>query len=567
MQGIGIVDHSQTTIEEMLKRTDTRYVVPYFQREYSWTRDDWVDFFEDLEKVQNSNNKQHFFGFMALQHHDKLINIIEGQQRIATVTILIAVVRDILKENRFDNWSEIEKEYIKTSDTLSESLEIRHKLELSDINKAFFRDFVQASEVPSKKISNAKPQRLNLSDRLIFECYKYFHDKLIEKTKIFNREELLKYLLQIIAIPLRRFTVFTIDVEDEIAAYNIFQTLNDRGLDLALADLLKVHLFTLFDSYSLQEAKDRWDEIRAILSQIKLHTFLRHYWLSQYGVVQEKDLLREFQIRLRTDSDASEFLKELRVESEIYEALVNPTVDYWADAEIVELLNNLKIISALMPLPILLAGAVKFDRTKFKRLISDLISFLIRYVTIGERDNKTLERLMSNIAIQIKKDTYTRPAEIRAALMNEYVDDDSFQSQFATNQIKVTKVAKYILQEIEGFISGRKEKFDRTITVEHILPKNPDSDCKKYIEDNEIDKDSLVNRIGNMTLLLGKVNSSKAKNKVFSRKRDEVFSKEDQTKLEINKPLAQISSWTETDITTRQEWLAEKAVKIWRLNN
>lgn len=565
MQGIGIVNHKQTTIEEMLNQTDTRYSVPYFQREYSWTKDDWIDFFEDIEKTQESNN-YHFFGFMALQKQSPYINIIEGQQRIATVLILVSVVRDIFKEKRFESWSKIEEEYLKTSDTLSESAAIDYKLELSEINKSFFRDFIQESNNPDEKLSRFKLATLDLSNRLIYNCYKFFYDKLTEKLKKLNEEERNKYLLQIIRIPLRRFIVFTIDVEDEIAAYNIFQTLNDRGLDLGTADLLKIHLFNKSGTALLQEAKDRWDEIRNLLSQIKLNTFLRHYWLSHYAVVQEKDLLREFQKEIKTDSDAYSFLKELRIEAEIYEALVNPRVDYWVDEEIVELLNNLKIISALMPLPILLAGNVKLQSSDFKRLIKTLISFLIRYVTIGERDNKTLEKLLSDISINLRRGEITRLSEIRKLLMAEYVDDKTFEQQFIKNEMKATKVAKYVLQEIEQEVAGKREKFDKTISVEHILPKNPDDECQKYIEDNSIDKDAVVHRIGNMTLLLGKVNSNKAKNKIFNKKRDEVFAKEDQTILEINKPLASITSWTEFDIEGRQKWFAEKAVKIWKLH-
>lgn len=174
-----------------------------------------------------------------------------------------------------------------------------------------------------------------------------------------------------------------------------------------MADLLKVHLFKLFGSGSWKVAKDRWDEIREILSQVKLNTFLRHYWLSTYDVVQEKDLLREFQIKITTITSADDFLKELRMEAENYEAIINPTIDFWNEIETIELLLDLKLLSAQMPLPLLMAGEKVLDRKDFKRLVKIVISFIMRYVTIGERDNKPLEKLLSDIAIGLRNKSLT----------------------------------------------------------------------------------------------------------------------------------------------------------------
>ncbi len=108
MVDIGITDHGKTTLGQLFKQ-DTRYVVPFFQREYSWTKDDWSDLLEDVIATQNSE-RGHFFGFMAFQKHDNYVAIIEGQQRISTVTVLIALVRDILAwfnmgQNQLDKFS------------------------------------------------------------------------------------------------------------------------------------------------------------------------------------------------------------------------------------------------------------------------------------------------------------------------------------------------------------------------------------------------------------------------------------------------------------------------------
>jgi uncharacterized membrane protein len=151
----------------------------------------------------------------------------------------------------------------------------------------------------------------------------------------------------------------------------------------------------------------------------------------------------------------------------------------------------------------------------------------------------------------------------KSALRKEYVDDKTFEQLFITNEIKQNNIAKFILEEIEKSIGGEKEKINSKITVEHILPKKPDQECEDYLKQKKIEKEKLVYRIGNLTLLLGPANN-KAKNQIYSYKRDHVFSKPEQTSLEINKSLATITEWTEEDIENRQKWMAKETVNIWR---
>jgi uncharacterized protein with ParB-like and HNH nuclease domain len=494
---------------------------------------------------------------MAFQRESNIISIIEGQQRISTSTILVAVVRDLLKKMRYEKWQTIENSYIKAEDELSEDSLGTYKLELSAINKSFFREFIQDPGEPSAKLANWKRQTLNLSNRQIYDCYQYFLFQLELKTKGFNDKEQRIYLLDIINAVLRKFVIFSIDVESEIAAYNIFQTLNDRGLDLALADLLKVHLFHLAGKESWEAAKERWDEIRETLSQIRINTFLRHYWLSTQKVVQESELLREFQERYKSKKDAFDLLDDLKAEGEIYEA------NFWGDKEIVSRLNELKLLSASMPLPLLMSGYQVFKINEFSSFLNVCINFIFRYVTIAERDNKVLEKLLSDISIAIRANEIKTVSEVKRRLQKEYIDDKTFEQLFSKNEIKTEKVAKYILEKIETYLSGEQEKFSPKITVEHILPKNPDEEWEPYLRANQMETASYVYRIGNLTLLLDAPNR-KARNRFFTKKRDEIYSDSKQTKLKINQWVAKIESWTDKDIDRRQNWLAKHAVQIWK---
>lgn len=550
----------QKTIEQLLKENFS-YVVPFFQREFSWKKDDWDDFLEDTLNVMK-HKKGYFFGFMTFKKpvNDE-IPVIEGQQRLATVTILISVVRDFLSEMDDDFGKDLEKGYIKTIDNLSPETPASYKLILSDMNKDFFKKYIQETDSPKNKIEKFKRERrINLSNQLIFKCYKFFYDKLKTNTNGLPNKEKKDYLIEIIRTVLRNFVVITTDVTDSHTAYSIFQTINDRGLDLNLTDLLKTYLFEKVGE-SWKEAKAKWDEIREILSLINVSAFLRHYWLSTHGVIKEKDLLREIEERIKTKTDIFKFLEDLKSEAEVYEALLNPTKDFWGDETTVDLLKELQILAIQMTLPLSMAGS-HLKSKEFINILQACINFTFRYLTIAEAEHKVLEKLFSDIAIDLRNGKIKNAEELKKRLSREYIDDDTFIKLFTKKEIKIAQVAKYILMKIDDFLSPVKEKFSAKITLEHILPRNPDREWLEYIEKNNMEKDELVSRIGNLTLLIGKVNK-KAQNAFFTIKRDEFYKK--MTKLKINEPLKEIESWNSKDIEIRQKWLAEIAVKTWKI--
>jgi len=561
MLDIGIRNYQQQTLEQLLK-SNCSYVVPYFQREFSWEKDDWDDLLEDVIKSMKQT-RGHFFGFMTFKKAENdEIPIIEGQQRIATVTILVSVVRDMLLEMNEDIGKDLNKEYIKSIDSLSPETPPFFKLILSEMNKDFFKKYIQEENSPNKKFEQFRAEKkVNLSNELIFKCYRFFHDELKKKAEKIGNKEKKDYLVDIVRTVLRNFIVITAEVIDSSAAYNIFQTLNDRGLDLTVTDLLKTYLFDKVGD-SWREAKEKWDTIREILSVVNTNAFLRHYWLSTHGVVKEKDLYKEIESEVKNKADVFKFLENLKGEAEVYEALLNPKEDYWGNKTTVDLLNELQILTTQMALPLLMAGS-RLHEKEFINLLQLCIGFTFRYLTIAEAEHKVLEKLFSDIAIDIREGKIKNAEEVKKKkLSREYRDDDMFIKLFAKKEIKVAKVAKYILKKIDDFLSAEKEKYSDRITLEHILPRNPDKEWTVYMKKNTMEKDELVNRIGNLTLLLGKVNRE-AQNAFFIKKRDLFYKK--MTKLKINEPLKEIDSWTKEDIEKRQEELAEIAVKIWKI--
>ncbi len=553
---IEITNFNKNTIEDILSRKDVKYSVSYFQRDYSWGKDEWGKLLDDIFESL-SERRKHFLGFMTFFRPDNSneIQIIEGQQRLATMTILAATIRDIFIEKKDSKWKEIDNQLIKTKDIYSEK--IFDKLGLSEINRDFFKEYIHKEDRAKEKTEKMKKEkRLKLSNRLIRDCYNYFHNKLKDQ----------RLLLDILRQATREFIVITTEVTNLRSAYILFQTLNDRGLDLTLSDLLKTHLLQKSGD-DWKDIKKDWDFILNLSGIDNMNIFLRHYWLSTRGTVKEKELFDKFSSEIKNREECYKFIRELKKEAGTYSMLLNPEAsDFFGNKIIVELLKDeLYILTKQQVLPLLLAVCQKFNSDNKTLVVKSLISFIFRYLTIGEQENKELERLFSEIARSIRKNKIKNAVHVIKELKKKDINNATFKQLFKTKQIKDNKKAVYILTKIEKFLSGQKEKFAADITLEHILPVNPDNECKQqYTVDKKLweDKDEWIYRIGNMTLLLSKPNK-KAQNKSPMIKSREIYKKH--TKLEINKDLKNIKKWSTAEIEKRQEKFAEYASQIWKL--
>ncbi len=140
------------------------------------------------------------------------------------------------------------------------------------------------------------------------------------------------------------------------------------------------------------------------------------------------------------------------------------------------------------------------------------------------------------------------------------MNDDLFKQLFVAKDFKSNSVPKYILKKIEHYLKEH-ETFSKTISLEHIVPRSPDDTWLDYLKRNNMLHEEWVYKIGNMTLVLGRVNS-KMKNCPFDEKKEKYYKT---STLEINEMIKKVKKWSSTEIIKRQNYLAELAIKIWKL--
>ncbi|MBK7985892.1 MAG: DUF262 domain-containing protein [Ignavibacteria bacterium] len=246
---------STTSLSGLLGNGIT-YKVPIFQRDYSWKEDNWNDLWEDIKILLNSG-KDHYMGAVVLQKvGEKKFLVIDGQQRFTTLSLLaLAVIKRIQDlidsgtepENNRERISELRRGFLGQKDPAS--LHYSSKLFLNENNDPFYqRNLLQL-------ISPQNERTLIDSDRLLWQAFSYFYNKIGELLPNASGAELATFLSKSVG---DKTMFIKIEVEDELSAYTLFETLNYRGVDLTVTDLLKNYLFSLITPSDLRIAKDIW---------------------------------------------------------------------------------------------------------------------------------------------------------------------------------------------------------------------------------------------------------------------------------------------------------------------
>ena len=178
--------------------------------------------------------------------------------------------------------------------------------------------------------------------------------------------------------------LIVIEVGDEYDAFVIFETLNDRGLALAVADLVKNYLFSLAGD-RLDGFKKAWSEIALLIGSENLTPFLRHLWLSEYQFVRERDLYRDLRQRVKTKTVARQFVEKLRKAADLYAALLNPEAAYWAD-----------VPDAAQFRPLALAVMESGTGEQVAQMLRAVSIITFRYTIVSGLNANQLERIYSD---------------------------------------------------------------------------------------------------------------------------------------------------------------------------
>lgn len=548
-----------------------RYRVPPFQRDYSWTEDEWDDLWQDLQDLSQSNDESgHYMGYLVLQSSDsKRFDIIDGQQRITTISILILAALSYLQdlvsagldaEDNAKRKEQLQSSYIGYLDPVT--LVAQPKLELNRHNNRFYQTYL----VPLEKL----PQRgLNASEHQLRKAFNWFKDRI--RTFCGTTEDSGKNLATFLEELVDKLFFTVITVTDELNAFKVFETLNARGVRLSATDLLKNYLFSVIDAQDTHETKfktleDYWEHIVGMLGSESFPEFLRIFWNSRNKLVRKSDLFKTIRKQITTSAAAFLLLRNLDQSAAIYAALRDPQDNLWNKNE-KHSLEQLLMFNVRQPLAMLMACYEKFyeaERTTFTKILKAIVAISFRYNVICNLPTHEQERLYNEIARKVSDGTAVNYSDVIHLLQPVYPSDNEFKTSFAEKELRTTnsrnkKVVRYILFEIERQKYEHAFYFESaTYDLEHILPEHPSPDWSNIEESKQ---EALIYRIGNMTPLEKNRNRDLG-NANYASKRS-IY---EQSAFHTTKAIAEhYDDWNEQKIVSRQKQLADVAAGIWKI--
>lgn len=523
------------TIKSLLK-SGRQFIIPRFQRDYSWEKKNCEEFLDDIvkglsykdEKIETSS---YFLGTMLFignfdERNDKEIQVVDGQQRITTITILFSAISDIFREKGEEKLSELIFSYIMTSDDDGNPVRIIK----SESSYPFFSYFIQDRE--KEQISPPSSEE----EVCIQSTYKLFRYRLEEKNLIafllehcdgFDSSVGYVDILKAIRDQILNCIFISISTDDGMQAYRIFEILNAKGKKLAAIDLIKNRLFEkLRKTEPADFAKCKWNELKSILNEcdvtsVGIGTFYRHFWNSCYKQTGSNQLYEKF-LSVIKHNDYEAFLNSLVENAKYYVQIIKPSREHYKNRkEYYWLVQSFKVLTDFFGIAqvrvVLMAllwakDAEKISSKDFKKAILFLENFHFAYTAIMSGKANRLDGIYSKIAIRVRK--CSNKEQTRKVLESELYDclkklvptEEQFTERFV--ELCYTKKStpsnmkcKYALLKLNCYFQ-KKDTFEDDSSIEHILPESEGRNA---------------NNIGNLILLESSLNTE-ADNKDFADK-------------------------------------------------
>lgn len=540
---------SETKLQKILEGTQ-QYIIPLFQRPYSWGKQEWEVLWEDLaELTEQEPIKPHFMGSIVTMQTGSAPQgvsqylLIDGQQRLTTILILLAVVRDRAKEN---SDAEIDKLGGKIDNTILtnpyEEGSERYKLQPTQSDRPDFHKIIDAGSPNSEK-------------SLINECYRFF-DKELKKQEI--------NLKSITSAIIGGLSLVSITLDDDENPYLVFESLNAKGKPLTQADLIRNYLFMRIHQDKQEKIYVQyWEPMQDALGD-SLTECIRHY-LMKDGLEVKKDQVYVTLKDKVNPQNALESLQDLAEFADYYRKLIEPSRE--ENKLISNYLMRLKRLDVTTIYPFLLNcyeertdGDLSLD--EFVEVLKILENFIMRRFVCNlptNSLNKMFPTLYSQIKQKIEGSFLERLKNILTG--KKYPRDDDFKDRLTeidlySSRVKAEK-AKLILESIEQSF-GHKEavSFDN-LSIEHIMPQKLNKDWEKSLgEDWETTHELFLHTLGNLTLT---AYNGELSNDSFSKKREVLI----KSHLELNKYFQGKTTWQKEDIEERSQHLADICLQIW----
>ena len=556
------------------------FEIPNFQRAFAWEKENFELLFSDIKdalQLNKENGKEfddyepYFLGSIILwikrlkDDGSGEYAIIDGQQRLVSLAILMAVMRDLTNDSdyRMDLQTSI---YQKVSRARGTPEKVRIKVREKE--EDFFKDHILKEN--GTDISRIDKSSLSEPKQHMVEAIEIFKNGFRKEKETVDHTFLknyIKYLLQ-------KVVLVVIKTSNLASAFRLFNIINARGMPLTNADLLKSESLSSILPREERKYTKIWEDIEEDLGSEKLEmliSFIRSMKLKEKA---KKSIFEEFDSKIfkkEPSFKGKKFIDYLDKVSQVYRKKIeDATINTERIEEETYYYNLISLMRDFLPFNDWMTAIIKFEERfnddsklfKFlkifeRKIVADWISGLsfterltriyqvIKLIEKSDNPEDIFKNPMFDEEIKNNRDSF-----------NNTLDDINFYGKGRT------RVPKYILLRIDmerSYNHNRKIAYSGEITIEHILPRTP-TDQYWLIRFNEDERLKWTNKLGNLVLLNSRKNSQ-AGNKPFPQKVEDYF--ERNSDFDITNELRTYQDWTLRELKERHKKLMEEAIKIW----
>ncbi|MDC7783203.1 DUF262 domain-containing protein [Priestia megaterium] len=541
--------------------------IPYSQRPYEWKSEQVLRLFNDFYSIYRDNDttSTHILNFITIRLDEDDENkkyIYDGQQRTVTSLLILSALISELRGMDFsaiNSANQLTSLYLYTSHWKDASAtHLKVVFDNANANFMLHEHIFKGENLPEGHVFSDY-------DKALFENYYYVKD-LIHKR--FGDNPKKEDIVAFIDIILERILVIIIETSYENIAEEMFETLNSTGLQIEDFYVLKNALIRTLDEDTV---KPIWSSIEINTDRVNKSKFLHAYVNTINGKTPSSDLYNRIS-KLKNLEDtqiAINFLDELKQTSEIFMKIENPSQRIDGTQEqnnkYLQCINNLALLSANQYKPVILAmGLKEFGISEINSVLEKIISLQLRNIFIADIKANTLEQFYPSLAQSIYSEEITNVEKILSEISDEMINDTQLYEHFNNKIIESRKdeaIIRFILKEI--YNSQHHEIVintnSRDVNLEHILPITP-AETSQWLTDfsDEEQRYTLTRRIGNLTVLLNRLNS-KIKNSDFSNKKTAYL----QSVIPQNQVLGNESEWKKPNIDQRTIDLYNVFKQVW----
>lgn len=548
-----------TTLNEFLTR-QIKMNIPIYQRKYNWSLDECKQLFEDILSIgKDETRKSYFIGSIVVKKDseellDPLaeVTLIDGQQRITTLTLIYCVLC-----NYYKNIDERLCHNIYGNYLVNHDLDETNKLHLTKNDNESLKYIINS-------ISTDKEFKLTPDNSInIYNNYEFFRNQINEE----NVETVIKGLKKLI------FISVVLDQEDNPQL--IFESLNSTGLELNKNDLIRNYILMGLDTKHQNELYENyWYEIEQEFKNNGwfFDEFIRYYLSFESGRLPKRaDVYKEFKNHANSFENIDDLVKDVHKFAGYFACIRFGKEE---DPELRDAFDSLAELDFNVTLPFLLSAYddyqnsldnpdINLTRDEFIRIVKYVESYCLRRSICDiptNSMNKTFARLSKEInkqdyynyfvAAMFEKDTYKRfptNEEVQEKLLNQ-------------NMYSKRKILKHVLIAIEN-TEGKEFVSTENSSIEHIMPQNLTKDWESELGSNYEEIHGIyLHTLGNLTLT--PYNSELGDKSLFDKKTcDNGFCK---SKLTLNEGLCELDRWTDKEIIDRTKQLSKKIINIWK---